>query len=113
ELLAHLVTARKGKGVPIQVFKPSEGTAPRWYMWRMIKANPAFAPFMELGSDVLGHKNDVPAPTNELVFFGVGLRRNEAKDRGAIRRSNRYPAFAGFHAAINDQIEPKLVHVES
>src|SRR5260370_32417575 len=82
-------------------------------MRRMMKANPALAPLIVLGSDVLGHKNDVAAPANELVFFGVGLRSNESKDRSAIRGSNRYPAITGFHAGINDQTEPKLVQVES
>ena len=69
DLLAHLVPARKAEGVPVQIFKPGEGTAPAWCLRRMMKANPALAPFMEFGRDVLGHKNDVRAPANELVFL--------------------------------------------
>ena len=33
--------------------------------------------------------------------------------RIAVRRSDSYPAIAGFHPGINDQIEAKLVQVES
>ncbi len=79
----------------------------------MMKFDPALAPFLEFGSDVLSHKNDVRAPANELIFFGVGLRSNKRKDRGAIRRSNRCPAITGIQMGINDQVEPELVQVES
>jgi hypothetical protein len=89
DLVAHLVTARKGEGVPIKVFKPGEGTTPAWCLWRMIKANPALAPLAELGSDVLGHKNNVPAPTNELIFLGVGLRSNLVETLQALLCVNK------------------------
>jgi len=79
----------------------------------MMEVNPALAPLVELGSYVLSHKNDVPASTDELVFVGVGPGSNKRKDRDAIWRGNRYPAITGFITNVNEQIEPKLVQVES
>ena len=79
----------------------------------MIEANSALAPFVELGGYVLSHKNHIPAPADELVFVGVGLGSNKRKDRDAIRRGNRYPAITRFITDINEQIEPKLIQVES
>ncbi len=79
----------------------------------MMKAKAALAPLVELGGHILGHKNDVSASADELVFVGVGAGRNKRKDGDAIRRGNRYPAIARFITDINEQIEPKLVEVES
>src|SRR6266581_2484605 len=113
DILAHFVAAHKDKAVSVRILKPGEGAAPGCCLRRMIEANSALAPFVELGGYVLSHKNHIPAPADELVFVGVGLGSNKRKDRDAIRRGNRYPAITRFITDINEQIEPKLIQVES
>jgi hypothetical protein len=70
---------------------------------------------MEFGSDIFGNKYHwtLPGLTDELVFFRVGPGSDERKQRGAIRRSYQYEAVMLSKTVISEEIEPKLVQVES
>ena len=87
--------------------------APKLRLRRMMKVNPALTQFVELCSDIFGNKDNLTGPSNESVVFRTGLGSAKLKDRGAIRRGNRYPAVTGFGADIIDQTEYRLVQEES
>src|SRR5215510_9842600 len=110
---AHLVHAHKRKGVPIHVFETGECSAPIRGLRRMMKTNPALEPLLINGIDVFGDENNLPRTANKLIFFGVGGRSDERKDRVAVRRRDRYPAATAFKAVISDQTESELVQIES
>ena len=137
DLPAHLVEAHQRKRISIDVSKAREHSSPNrrrlsgryrrvrrtpgrnphlileaFQARRILKANPALPPFLELGHDVFGDKSNVCGPSNQLVLFRVGLGRHQRQVRSAFGRGNGYPAASGLKAGIKGQIEPKLLHVE-
>jgi len=52
-----------------------------------------------------GDKGNLRGLANKLVLFRVGLGRHQCQVRGAVRRSDRYPAPAGLKTGIKDQVE--------
>ena len=80
---------------------------------RMAKANPALAPFAELGGDVFGNENNLRSPPDELVFFRSGFGGDQGKHSASIRRSDGYPALPRWKAGIKGQIKSELIQVES
>ncbi len=79
----------------------------------MTEANPALAPFAEFGGDILGHKNDVRRPPDQLARYRTELGRDQVEHCGAIGRSDRNPALAGLQLRVKSQIESELVKVEA
>ena len=79
------------------------------------KAHAARAPFTELGENIFGDKSDLRGPANELVLLGIALRDGERQVRGTVGRRDGYKTAAGkfFIASVEDQLESKLVHVET
>ena len=75
----------------------------------MVKVHPALAPLVNLGKDVLGQESNLSGPADELVFFRIGLRSLQAKQRSAVRRANGKPAPASGKLVIEGQAESKLV----
>jgi hypothetical protein len=79
----------------------------------MLKADAAFGPFLELGSDIFGDKNNLRGPADELVLLRVGLGDDKRKDRGAIGRGDGNPTVTGLKPGIKGQMESKLIQVEA
>lgn len=78
----------------------------------MTETHSAFTPFAELGGDILGHKNNLRGPANELVLYRVWIRRDQRQHRRTIRRRDCYPTLAGLQARVKCQIEPQLIQVK-
>ena len=86
DLANEIIFSHERKGVSIQVFKPGENPAPKCSLRRVMKANPAPLPLIELGHDVFRNQHSIPAMANQLVFFGLALGRNQGENRVAVRR---------------------------
>src|SRR5262245_20045702 len=108
-MLRQLVATHQNKGVPVEILKPGKGAAPGWCLRWMMKVNPALAPLVELGADVLSRKNDIPALPDEFVFVHVRSRSTKGKYSAAMGRGDRHPTVSSFIANVNEQIEPQLV----
>jgi hypothetical protein len=80
---------------------------------RLLEANPALRPFLELGGNIFRDKNNLRGPANQLVLQGIGLGNHKSKDRAAIRRGHGYPAVTGLEPGIKGQMEPELIEVKS
>lgn len=78
----------------------------------MMKTDPALTPLLILGIDIFGYENNLLCLSNQVIFFGAGIRNDKRKDRAAIRRGDRYPSATAFKTVISDQTESKLIEVE-
>jgi len=109
----EVIPLHKPEGVSIQIVKTGENSTPRPSLRRMVKANPARPPLVKLGYNVFGNQHGVPAPANQLVFWGIALGSNQREKRIAIGRSDQHQASTGFVILrINDQGKSELVHIE-
>src|SRR5260370_27273232 len=136
--VGHLIETHQRKRISIDIPEAGEHTAPNRRVlcagcgWvsrmrgahldlilealqarRKLKANPALAPFAELGNQIFGDKGDVSGLANELVLFRARLRRDEGEVRGAVGRGNGYPATTGLNAGIKDQLEAELIEYKA
>ena len=80
---------------------------------RKLKAHPALGPFLKLGSDIFGDKDNLRGAADEIALTRIGLGNNKRKDRGPIRRGDRHPAVTGLKPGIKGQMEAQLIEVET
>src|SRR5262249_17570559 len=71
-----LLVTQKRKRISVHIFEGCRDGAPGLRLRWMMKADPALAPFFELGNDIFGQENNFSGPANELVLFRAGLRSN-------------------------------------
>src|ERR1035438_9395537 len=115
---AHCVEAQQREGVPVHVLEAGEHGAPdRGFVRercgrrggrpliletpqarRVTKANPAVAPFVELGQDIFGDERNLRGPADELVLLGSALgsdqHENYASPTGMHKKLRATCAFA-------------------
>src|SRR5690242_11092135 len=83
------------------------------------EANAARAPLAEFGEHIFGDKRDLCGPADELVLLGIALGGHECEVGAAIGGRNGDETAHGkvfgsfFVAAIEDELEAELVHVEA
>ena len=80
---------------------------------RILKADAVPGPFLKLGRDVFGDKNNLGGAADELVLLRLGLGNNKRKDRAAVRRGDGYPAVTRLKSGIEGQMESELIQVEA
>lgn len=113
DFASDLFATEKGKGIPVHIFEASGGGA-RWLqLGRMMKADPALAPFLELGEDVFRQEDDPSGTANELVFVRVRHRSHQQKHGSAIGRSDSQRAVGRLQRGVRGQSESQLIQVES
>ena len=80
---------------------------------RIVKANPSPAPFTVLCGHIFGDENNPRGPADELVLFGIGLRRDKREDGSAVGSGHCYPTIARLKPGIKSHLESELIYVES
>lgn len=73
----------------------------------------AFAPFGELGGEVVGEENNMSGAADEFVLFGFGLGSDERKNGATVGRRNGDPAIAGLETGVVGELETELVEEEA
>src|SRR5437870_13749551 len=81
--------------------------------WRELKANSALGPFAVFHNHILSDKRDRRRPANELVLFRAGLRRDQRKVCGAVRRGNGHKTTNGLNARATARLAAEWCEGES
>src|SRR5437879_2610540 len=80
---------------------------------RELEAHAALAPFSVFRNYIFGDKSNRHGPANEFELFRTGFRRYKRKVRGTVGRSDSYKTAIGLNARIKDQLEAKLIQIET
>src|SRR6266849_9849823 len=80
---------------------------------RTTKLDAALGPLSVLGENIVSNKGNLCGSSDEFVFSRAGPGRYKREDRSAVWRSHCNPAFTGLKPSIVDEIESKLIEIES
>src|SRR6185437_10168326 len=93
----------------LQCFRPIPDAPPPE---RVAKADSALAPFAELRGNISGDKHNLCRTADQVVLFGLGMRRDQREHRAPVGRSHGHPSLAGWKARIEGQAKSKLIEIE-
>src|SRR5262249_22243643 len=128
EFPAHLIEPNQCEAVAVNILEFRKDSAPDWLLIlkgfspfrrlrtlpfivdapeprSMRKAHSALAPFHILGSDIVGNKNKMCVPADEVIFLGAKLRRYQRQDGRSVGRSDGHPSLTRLKLCIEREIK--------
>src|SRR5262252_7857814 len=116
--MSDFVVTDQRKAVVIQIFEAGEGSAPdrigsafvalplqASQPRRVPEADSAAPPFVVLGCEIFGHKDDLGGSSDQFVFPTVRLRLDQGEYGRAVGWGDRHPALARVQACIEGEVE--------